>query len=291
MKKTFLKLACIATVVASMVVNNVVAQNEIDVYSWPEKSRKVEFSVHLGLRNMPVGHLAEQDLMTLDGYKPILYDEQTDRYSGGASRLLHLNFGAKLKFNLKSTYGWGIIVTADRFLINGYYTNVIPNDSYRVSNGGRKIYKNTPVMLGLNHDYYINRNVSIWGEVAVGANYRSISDRYMYIEILSDNAQEEAKWSYDNDYKYDYVYKEEFEKALSFAFQISSGIKFYNFSLGLHYYNLGWAPIKGQYSIYYYPSTDGVQYYNNKENIVVNNPLEYPLLKLSMFVLRLGYHF
>ncbi|MBR5783594.1 MAG: hypothetical protein IKY43_00330, partial [Bacteroidales bacterium] len=189
------------------------------------------------------------------------------------------------------TYGWGIIVTADRFLINGYYTNVIPNDSYRVSNGGRKIYKNTPVMLGLNHDYYINRNVSIWGEIAVGANYRSISDRYMYIEILSDNAQEETKWSYDDDYKYDYVYKEEFEKALSFAFQISSGIKFYNCSLGLHYYNLGWAPIKGQYSIYYYPSTDGVQYYNNKENIVVNNPLKYPLLKLSMFVLRLGYHF
>ena len=96
-----------------MAMGGVMAQ---DKTTNDEQSKRFEFSLHLGLRNMPVGYLAEEQIMKLDGYMPMRY-KPGSRYSGGALRGLHFNFGMKLKYNLPSYEGWGIIATLDYFAI------------------------------------------------------------------------------------------------------------------------------------------------------------------------------
>ncbi len=280
MRKILKKVACL-TMLAGLGMNTAVAQYESEV------NKRLEFSFHLGLRNMPIGYLAEKQIMKLDDYMPMLY-EPDNRYPGGALRGFHFNFGVKLKYNLPSYEGWGIIATLDYFAITNA-TDVIGNEIYIAYSTARR-YINIPLMVGLNHTSRINDNVSVWVEAAIGLNYRMVWDRTINIGTRIDNS---AKWtSADEDTGLNlcYVYKETYDDALPVAFQIGSGIKWNSWSLGLHYYNLGWASMKGSYSIQSV-KTNSDSYSTQYETIVADRRFNHEILKTSMFVLRIGRHF
>ena len=235
---------------------------------------------------MPVGYLAEEQMMNLDGYMPMRY-KPGSRYSGGALRGLHFNFGMKLKYNLPNYEGWGIIATLDYFAITNT-TDVIGNGTYvAYSTSGR--YINIPLMVGLNHTFRINDDVSFWAEAAIGLNHRRIWDRTINIGTSMDDGKYLAKDEEFEFYHY-YTYKETYDNALPVAFQIGSGIKWQAYSLGLYYYNLGWASMKGSYSIQSVESNRD-NYSTHYETIVSNQRFNHEVLKTSMFVIRVGFHY
>ena len=144
-------------------------------------------------------------------------------------------------------------------------------------------------MVGMNHTLRINDKLSLWSEAAIGLNHRSIWDRTINIGTSMDDGKYLAKDEEFGFYHY-YTYKETYDNSLSMAFQIGSGIKWKRWSLGLHYYNLGWAAMKGNYSMQspdYYSDYYSVQY----ETIVADRPFNHGALKTSMFVVRVGYHY
>lgn len=290
MRKILKKVAYL-TMLAGLGMNTAVAQYGSEV------NKRLEFSFHLGLRNMPIGYLAEKQIMKLDDYMPMLY-EPDNRYPGGALRGFHFNIGVKLKYNLRDAGGWAVIGTADRFYITNI-AEVVGNETFIASTDNCG-YINIPIMVGVNHTLYINEKLSIWAEAAIGLNHRSIEDRTIRVGTPEDNeeylyksapAGMELKWQFYS-FNSTYTYKETYDNALSVAFQIGSGIKLkkYRYSIGLYYYNLGWAPVKGSYSLQsveYNSDSHSTQY----ETIVADRRFNHEILKTSMFVLRIGRHF
>ncbi len=282
MKNRFKKLACLS-IMALMAMGGAMAQ---DKTTDNERPKRFEFSLHLGLRNMPVGYLAEEQIMKLDGYMPMRY-KPGSRYSGGALRGLHFNFGMKLKYNLPNYEGWGIIATLDYFAIANA-TDVIGNETYIAYSTPRR-YINIPLMVGVSRTFRINDKLSLWAEAAIGLNHRRVWNRTINIGTRIDDGKYQAKWTPADEeagLNLCYTYKETYDNALPVAFQIGSGIKWKRLSLGLHYYNLGWAPVKGRYSV-----QSGDNYTSHCETIVADQPFNHRVLKTSLFVLRLGIHF
>ena len=231
MLKIFRTIACL-TMMATMAMGGALAQEK---NTDDERQKRFEFSLHLGLRNMPLGYLAEKQMMKLDNYTPIPYLSDS-RYSGGALRGFHFNFGMKLKYNLPSYEDWSIIASLDYFAIANT-TKVIGNGTYIAFSNPRR-YINIPLMVGLNHTHRINDKLSLWSEASIGLNHRRIWDRTINIGTPMDDGKYLAKDEKFGFYHY-YTYKETYDNALSVAFQIGSGIKWKRWSLGLHYYNLG----------------------------------------------------
>ena len=286
MKNIFKKLACLS-IMAVMAMGGVMAQ---DKTTNDEQSKRFEFSLHLGLRNMPVGYLAEEQIMKLDGYMPMRY-KPGSRYSGGALRGLHFNFGMKLKYNLPNYEGWGIIATLDYFAIANA-TDVIGNETYIAYSTPRR-YINIPLMVGVNHSMRVNNKLSLWSEAAIGLNHRRVWNRTINIGTRIDDGKYQAKWTPADEeagLNLCYTYKETYDNALSVAFQIGSGIKWKRWSLGLHYYNLGWASLRGSYSIQSVENNID-DYSTHYETIVADQRFNHKILKTSLFVLRLGIHF
>ena len=289
--KRFRTLACL-TMMAVMAMGGAMAQ---DKTTDNEQSKRFEFSLHLGLRNMPVGPLADNLVMELDDYKPV-YNDHYGRYRGGAYNFCHLSFGMKLKYNLRDAGRWAVIATADRF----YITNSVEvegNETYITStgNGG---YINIPMMVGVNYNKHLTTNLSFWTEAAIGLNYRRIKNRNIGIGRPEDNeemleksapAAEDLKWQFET-FNSKYIYVETYDNALSVAIQIGTGIKWKRLSLGLHYYNLGWAPVKGSYSIQSVERNSDNNF-KDYETIVADQHFNHEPLKTSLFVLRLGIHF
>lgn len=280
--KRFRTLACL-TMMAAMAMGGAMAQ---DKTTNDEQSKRFEFSFHLGLRNMPVGYLAEEQIMKLDGYMPMRY-KPGSRYSGGALRGFHFNFGIKLKYNLPSYEGWGIIATLDYFAIANA-TDVIGNETYIAYSTPRR-YINIPLMVGVSRTFRINNKLSLWAEAAIGLNHRRVWNRTINIGTSMDDGKYLAKDEEFGFYHY-YTYKETYDNSLSMAFQIGSGIKWKRWSLGLHYYNLGWASLRGSYSIQSVENNID-DYSTHYETIVADQRFNHKILKTSLFVLRLGIHF
>ena len=287
MKYTLKRLACIA-MMASIGIVAAVAQNA-------EKSiwDKLEFSAYLGLRNIPIGNLDKPQIMNLDGYLPVLL-EYSERYPGGALSFGHLNFGAKLKYNLETGKDMvGIIFTADRFYINSY-PSPIANDEYEVFTrsflkGG---YVNIPVMVGLNRTYQVTDDMSIWCEAAIGMNYRRIKRKMILLNSLpspeiEDDDDMQLKWQFAD---YNYIYTEEFDKNFTFAGQMSAGIKLGRITFGMYYYYLGKAKPTGTYNIKHQVYNEETKR-NEWVTLTENQPLKYKPLSTSMIVFRLGLHF
>lgn len=280
--KRFRTLACLS-IMAVMAMGGAMAQ---DKTTNDERPKRFEFSLHLGLRNIPVGPLADNLVMELDDYMPMRY-KPGSRYSGGALRGLHFNFGMKLKYNLPNYEGWGIIATLDYFAIANA-TDVIGNETYIAYSTPRR-YINIPLMVGVNHSMRVNNKLSLWSEAAIGLNHRMVWNRTINIGTRIDDGKYQAKWTpadEDAGLNLCYTYKETYDNALPVAFQIGSGIKWKRWSLGLHYYNLGWALVEGRYSV---QSADS--YTSHCETIVADQPFNHGVLKTSLFVLRMGIHF
>ena len=148
-------------------------------------------------------------------------------------------------------------------------------------------YMNIPLMAGLNCSFGLTDKVKLYGEFGVGLNVR-ISTKFM-IEI-----QEEVNdYNYEENYGYTayerhaegvYVY----DNTTSFAYQLGVGMLFNRVSIGLHWYNLGSANVKGKVE-----ETISVNDYISGDNSYDNDSESFTWKKLStsMLTLKIGFHF
>ena len=146
-------------------------------------------------------------------------------------------------------------------------------------------YLNVPLMAGLNYAFKLNDKINIFGEFAAGINMRLITNfKVIY----------ECKGSY-YDYEYDYSNNttstsediSKYDNAITFAYRFGAGITFDRISIGLHWYNLGSAKVKGKIEMEEnYSDSDGeTEHDSDKEKF------KWKDLSISMMTLTVGYHF
>lgn len=148
-------------------------------------------------------------------------------------------------------------------------------------------YLNVPLMAGLNYSFNLNDKINIFGEFAAGINMRLFTNAKLLRE------REGIGW-YNNGYTtvyydftdtYELIYK--YDNAIAFAYRFGAGITFDKISIGLHWYNLGTAKVKGKVSGKYdYKDSEGdTEHDSDKENF------KWKDLSISMMTLTVGYHF
>ena len=146
-------------------------------------------------------------------------DNYDDEYSGGAA--VGFNLGGKYVYTLNET-GLGLFIGGD-FNYNGLKSNVKDDLKSAFSPGvDVSFYKyiNIPVTAGLNYTYKANSQVSLFGELGVGADFLKVT-----------NMTAEA-----NGQKVEMV----FDLSTQFAYTLGGGLVLSDkYMLGLHYYGLG----------------------------------------------------
>lgn len=126
-------------------------------------------------------------------------------------------------------------------------------------------FMNIPILFGLNYQYNFNHIVGIFGEAAIGPNFRVIS-----------GGEETYKFIGVDDTKYTYSYK----TATTLGFKIGAGVMMWDrMSIVLDYYSLGSAKIEGTFK----SEIDGV---SNSADFKGKNAIS-----ASELVVRVGYHF
>ncbi|MBR3938677.1 MAG: hypothetical protein IKJ67_01705 [Bacteroidales bacterium] len=267
MKKFFKTIACL-TVMAATVMSAAMAQGEQNANA---SSKKTEFSIHLG------GAVPMSDFGDSRANRGLVaWSDKTEKAGAGTG----FDAGMKLKFNIPSINGLGVILTADFFYngpnndvkdwINDLIDTYIYDDGFDDAEITAPKYINVPIMLGVNYDYAINEKISVWGEAGIGANIRKITMLEQYLAAGETEV----------------ISKQKYDIATTFAFQIGAGVKLMDkVSLGLHYYALGSGKVKGMASEEYIENYAGgeYEYYDGDFTLRYVNP--------TMFVIRLGYHF
>lgn len=199
---------------------------------------------------------------------------------GGAG--MGFNLGVKAKFDIPSVDGLGIIVTGDIYY-NGLNSDYKDDLEKREDNTESEIsggkYLNIPLMAGINYTHNISEDFGVFGEAALGANFRKITN------MTDKNDYAESTYKYD--------------MATTLGFQIGAGMIFKEkFSVGIHYYALGTSKVKGKYDSegeYGYDDDNwkkskGDEYdgdYNGSED----DTFKAGKLSTSMLVIRFGLHF
>lgn len=143
---------------------------------------------------------------------------------GGAG----LGFTIGAKYRMPLTSGLSVMFTGDIMFnsLKDTITNV--NDG---SNSTNPNYINVPLMAGLNYEHSLGGSLSIYAEAGAGLNIRFITD-YEGAVNVSGLASADATFSYD--------------PAFTFAYQGGIGLKFNDkYSIGVNYYALGKADVKG----------------------------------------------
>lgn len=261
------KIACLATM-AAMTMGAVMAQ---DAQNTSALNKATEFSIHLG-GAFPMGDFG--DSRASRGL--VAWSDKTEKAGAGTG----FDIGAKLKFNIPSINGLGVMLTADLFYngpnndvkdwIDDLIYSYIYDDELDDAEITAPKYINIPIMLGVNYDYTINEKISVWGEAGIGANIRKMT---MLKQYLSSGDVE-------------LIIKQKYDITTTFAFQIGAGLKLMDkVSLGLHYYALGSGKVKGMVSEEYIENYVGGEY----EYLDGDFTLRY--INPTMFVIRLGYHF
>lgn len=220
--------------------------------------------VNLGAA-IPVGNFAAGDNQTF-----ALLNNDTEAGAGfGVAAGLKINFNTKVK-------GLGVIASLDG-IYNGlnaemrdylqdladHYDSQFSRDFTLKSPS----YLNFPVMAGLRYTYGINAKTSIYGEAALGANLRVITN--LELSGKSESYRETLTYIYNS--------------AFGFAYQLGAGVNLTDkISLGLNYYNLGTAKVSGK-------MTDKQTYNYN----TTNNSEKFKLKRItpSLVMIRLGYRF
>lgn len=136
-------------------------------------------------------------------------------------------------------------------------------------------YLNIPLMAGLNYSFDLAEKIKLYGELGVGLNVR----------LITKNSIEKECIYYYNGVEYSYTTKLGFEynPAVSFACQVGVGVLLSEkLSVGLNYYNLGSAKVKGTYY-----EEDGVAAHGRYEESLNG----YGSISPSMLTLKVGYHF
>ena len=216
------------------------------------RSPKGGFSIHFG-GSFPTGNFRE-------GPIPNTEDALT---SGKLSAAIGFQLGVKGKIPVP-VEGVGIIVSGD-FIYNGVTGTLedryesLEMDGYYVE---RPRYLNIPLFVGLNYRYGFSPTFGIWAEGALGPNFRKITNE----EISISRA------------KYTLFQKSEYKMQTSFGFQAGVGIMVNKFSLGLHYYGLGKAEIKGELT-------------RTQNTKTTTESFSYKKSAHNVLMIRLGHHF
>ena len=198
---------------------------------------------------MPVGEFAESDM---DDEEWILIND--DEKVGGAG--VGIDLGMQWKFGIQSVNGLGIILSVDGMVnrlnsdINEWMEDYIDDaeDEYDDFELKTPKYFNFPVLVGVNYTHALNENIGLFGEAAMGFNIRKITKLYEHYE-MDDSYTYYNGYSYSTiEYTYKRTYTYNYDMSSTFAFRIGGGLVFNNrFTLGLSYWNLGSARIKGKY--------------------------------------------
>lgn len=228
---------------------------------------QTHFSIHAG-GAFPMGDFGAYSKVD----KVSLFGLNKNDKEGGAS--MGINLGMKIKFDIASVDGLGIIATGDIFFngMNNDFKDDIANWCKDVFGGTAEDwditspkYLNIPVMIGANYTYNANNNIGLFAEAAVGMNFRNITN---YSATYRDD---------------DVVVKLSSDMATNFAFQVGAGILINEkISIGINYYSLGSSRVKGKYSEEWstsYSSTNTTE--KEKRGYLYS----------SILALRLGFHF
>lgn len=297
MKKFLKKVACL-TVMAVTVMSAAMAQ---DAQPTSADNKKIEFSLHLG-GAVPLGDFGDSRIRDEE---PFVAWNTKESDKGGAG--FGANVGMKLKFNIPSVKGLGIIATADLFW-NGanadlkdlkedlldeisegieYYGDYSA-EKEEVYEAKMKLpnYLNIPIMAGLNYEYSLNNGISLWGEGAVGINIAKVTNLEMYQEGHYYYSYYDPYYGSSETIEYDYEGRSglKYDIQTGLAFQLGVGVKFADkFSIGLHYYALGKVKLEGEAYEEWYDSDDGEEFYDE--------PFKLKSVSPSIFAIRLGFHF
>ena len=250
------------------------------------QEKQIELSLHLG------------------GSKPVGMNLLNGQFGFGS------DVGIKFKYNIPYVDGLGIIATAD-FFWNGpskkqklykesfinYVLNYIAESNYSYSddlddthtiyNTYNKTegveadvilsnYINIPLMFGVNYEFEINDNFSLFGELGGGINIAKITKYEEYNKYHSIH-QDSSCPEYDYE-RYETTIKgRKYDIQTNITCQVGGGIKFKDkFSLGIHYHILGNIELKGE------------KYSNDEYR---SEPYNFGNFKTSILIIRLGYHF
>ena len=257
MKKSFRKIACLIAIAATTMGATMAQEAEPATAG----NKKLEFSVHLG-GSIPMGGFE-----TCDEELPPFMVLGHNNY---AQANMGLNLGGKIKYNISPNNRFGFMATIDLFYNSAFSYAKDYKDVEDIPS-----YINIPLMLGINYDYNITTDLSIWGEAGVGANLR----------IITPWTGKDSTGSIDYDYldSEELVYEYKYDNAITLAAQVGLGAKLMDkFSLGIHYYYLGYDVVHG--TVNYETNHTGEIEVNKSvfKGIIVNT---------SMLVVRMGYHF
>lgn len=297
MKKFLKKVACLI-VMATTVMSATMAQ---DAQPTSADNKKIEFSLHLG-GAVPLGDFGDSRIRDEE---PFVAWSTKESDKGGAG--FGANVGMKLKFNIPSVKGLGIIVTADLFwnganadlkdlkedlldeMLEGfeYYGDYFEEEE-EVYEAKIKLpnYLNIPIMAGLNYEYSLNNGISLWGEGAVGINIAKVTNLEMYEEGHYYYSYYDPYYGSSGTIEYDYESRSglKYDIQTGLAFQLGIGVKFADkFSIGLHYYALGKVKLEGELYEEWYDSDEGEEFYEESFKLKSVSP--------SIFAIRLGFHF
>lgn len=141
----------------------------------------------------------------------------------------------------------------------------------------------------MNYAIKLNDKINIFGEVAAGINMRLNTNTKILYEA------DGTSWEISADRDYNYYYevptieesRYKYDNAITFAYRFGAGVTFDRISIGLHWYNLGTAKVKGKVSGKYdYKDSEGdTEHDSDKENF------KWKDLSISMMTLTVGYHF
>lgn len=132
-------------------------------------------------------------------------------------------------------------------------------------------FMNLPILLGVNYQYNFNNIVGIFGEAAVGPNFRLVSDYQTKKEYANSFPTETTKIEYD--------------AATTLGFKVGAGVMMWDkMSIVLDFYSLGSAKLEGKYSCE--SNSD------DKGKVTIEKDFKGEnALSASELVVRVGYHF
>lgn len=226
----------------------------ISVFAFAQKP--VRFGVYLG-EATPLGGLGQGDVIKKTTEHPLgditkyalLNEKGTQGYAG---------IGGNVGFDVTVTLpveGLGVFGGIDMFInINN---SELRSYFYDWAKEAEKIVGvssvefnlpnviNIPILFGVNYLHNFNHIVGIWGEAAVGPNFRLITNFKTEIVYTALQTDPITGYSYDTEtetYKYD--------AATTLGFKLGGGVMLWNrMSIGLDYYSLGSAKINGKYEL------------------------------------------
>lgn len=194
--------------------------------------------------------------------------------------------GAATGFNVGLKYQLGVVGNLSAFASADLFYNGLNGDAeenYSVDVDGADVtkpaYLNIPAMLGLNYTIVDFSGTTLWVEAGAGVNFANISSSSVEYNAelpIVGTVEANSKSVYDMN--------------ATFAWQAGFGVSLSNtFSLGLHYYGFGKAPVSYETSIDASASNLGSLGIGNI--LGEEGKFEVGKVQPSMVVVRLGYTF